>query len=164
MRVLAVVAFAMCMACGGGNKKVESTAPTPDQIPKTAGPDCGAVADHLMTLAEHDPVKGPDKAMGAKINEHCKVDAWTDEARSCFATASTDAEAEGCVKLLSDSQQKVFTKVAKQSASEPAAVHSDATAAPPKDAPKAPTPKGTTRGATKKDKPTRTGDPCQGGE
>jgi len=160
MRVLAVVAFAMCMACGGGNKKVAPTPPTPDQIPKTAGPDCSAVAEHLATLAEHDAVKGPDKAMGAKINEHCKADAWADDARSCFATANTDDEAEGCMKLLTDTQKKVFTEVAKKS--EPAAADA---AAPPKEAPKSPSPKGTTRGATKKgDKPTRTGDPCQGGE
>jgi hypothetical protein len=161
MRVLALTFAMWCMACGGGNKKVESTAPTPDQIPRTAGPECSAVGEHLATLADHDAVKGPDKAMGAKLTEHCKADAWTDEARSCFATANTDDEAEGCVKLLTDTQKKVFTDVAKKG--EPAAVQSDAAAAPPKEAPKTPS-KGTTRGATKKDKPTRTGDPCQGGE
>jgi len=159
--VAALLAFALCMACGGGNKKHTETTPTPDPIPKTAGPSCGAVGEHLATLADRDPSASPDKAMATKFADACKTDAWSDDARSCFATASSDDEAEGCMKLLSEAQQKPFTKMAKKS--EPPAAAAEAAEAPP---PPPPAPsKSTTRGAVKKDKPkSRSGDPCQGGE
>src|ERR1041385_8127900 len=105
MKLVGVPAFALCIACAGGNKK--HTAPTPaDRIPKTAGPTCGAVGEHLATLADRDPAAEPDKAMAQKIAGACKTDAWSDDARSCFATASSDDEAEGCMKLLSDAQKQ----------------------------------------------------------
>jgi len=159
MRLVALsFGFAFCMACGGGNKRADTTPPpTPDQIPKTAGPDCGAVAEHLLTIMEKDSAGNADKQAGAKVRDACKNDAWTDDARSCFATANTDDEADGCVKLLTDTQKKALTEVAKPK--EPAAAESAAAPPPPADKPKP-----TTRGAVKKDKSTRAGDPCQGGE
>lgn len=159
MRPVAL-AFAFCMACGGGNKRA-ATAPTPDPIPKTAGPDCSAVSEHLLTLLEKDSAGNADKGAGAQIKEHCTADAWGDDARSCFATAQSDDEAEGCLKLLTDSQNQAFTAMAKKS--EPPAAMSETTSVPPASADK-PKPKPTTRGAVKKDKPKRDGDPCQGGE
>lgn len=159
MRLVAALAFALCMACGGGNTKHTDTKPTPDPIPKTAGPACGAVGEHLATLADRDPAASPDKAMATKIAQACKTDAWSDDARSCFATANSDDEAEGCMKLLSDAQQQPLRERHKEPA---AAMAPDAeSAAPP---PPAPT-KSTTRAPVKKDKPkSRSGDPCQGGE
>jgi hypothetical protein len=168
MRLVAALAFALCMACGGGNKKHTDTTPT-DPIPKTAGPECGAVGEHLATLADHDAAAGPDKAMAQKIAGACKTDAWSDDARSCFATANSDDEALGCMKLLTEPQHQAFDKATRTKAKEPAAAMAPATAdseaEPAAAEPPPPPKKATTRGPVKKDKPkSRSGDPCQGGE
>ena len=167
MRLVAALAFALCMACGGGNKKHTDTAPT-DPIPKTAGPECGAVGEHLATLADHDAAAGPDKAMAQKIAGACKTDAWSDDARSCFATANSDDEALGCMKLLTEPQHQAFDKATRTKAPAAAAAMApaDSEAEPAAEPPPPPTPKkATTRGPVKKDKPkSRSGDPCQGGE
>ena len=152
MRLVTALAFALCMACGGGNKKHTDTTPTPDPIPKTAGPACSAVGEHLATLADRDPAASPDTAAAKKYSAACTTDAWSDDQRSCLATATSDDEVTGCLGTMTEIQKKPFHDVVKQ---EPASAAAADSAPPPPPAPK----KSTTRGPTKK-----AGDPCQGGE
>src|SRR5262245_34538787 len=101
-------AFVIALAaCGSGPKQSTTPPPPPDPIPKTAGPDCKAVADHMLTLAEHDGMR-PD--VEAKIVSTCKArcekDHWTDESRSCMATAGSEDEQTGCNKMFTPGQIK----------------------------------------------------------
>src|SRR5690242_17626951 len=97
----------LAAACGGG-KSSATTTPAPkevaDPIPKTAGPACDVVADKLSIVVE---AENPDNQPAAKasIDEHCKKDKWSDEARSCFATVENDDEVGGCKKMLTDDQR-----------------------------------------------------------
>jgi len=114
------------------------------------------VAAHLATLADRDPTKeaAPDVAM----RNRCETDAWGDDARSCFATAQSEPEVDGCKSMLTDLQRKSFGEDAKPAQGAAAAAPAAASAPPPTpDA--APTHR--SRGPTKKSK---TGDPCEGGQ
>src|SRR5688572_30545293 len=102
------VLVAVLAACGGSAPKSATgpgvgNAETADPIPKTKGPDCAVVADRLATVAHAD---APDR-QGArdKLRMRCTDDKWSDEARNCFATVETDAEVEGCTKLLTEPQR-----------------------------------------------------------
>lgn len=160
MRPMRAFLLAFLVACGGGNKPVPKTPePTPDPIPKTAGPDCKAVAEHVVTVmfAEHpdDQAKAGDA-----IRSHCDSDKWSDEARSCLATMQNEDEGKGCAKMLTKEQHEAVMAAVDMK-------HHDAAmapTAPPASAPPPP-PGRTTRGAQPKPKgPAKTGDPCQGGE
>jgi hypothetical protein len=124
--------------------------PKPDPIPKTAGPSCKAVIEHLATLSDRDPTQ-PSKG-DAALRGRCESDAWNDEARNCFSTAQSDAELDGCKGMLTPGQREAF-----------GASTSEAKAAPaPAPAPAAaPQPTHKTRGAVPKGK---TSDPDEGGQ
>lgn len=155
MRLLAVVGL-LLVACGGSPKHVAP--PTPDPIPTTAGPSCKDVAANLSTLADRDPTKDPTTA---PIQARCQSDHWSDEARSCFATATSEPELDGCKTKLTDAQRQAFAPVA------PEAKSSDPwDSAKPADSDDDSDDKKTdgshhTRGPVKKGK---TSDPCEGGE
>jgi hypothetical protein len=163
MRLLRLaIVFCSLAACGGGNKPVaKEPQPPADPIPTTAGPACKAVAEHMVTVVLSDKPDAHAKAI-EMLQTHCTDDKWSDEARSCLGTAQTDAEAEGCVKMLTAAQRDALEKAAPPPPE--AAVHDDKSggAAPPTPA-SAPT--RSTRGVKKKPPPSKTGtDPCQGGE
>jgi len=121
-----------------------------DPIPATKGPDCAVVADKLATVAHAET---PDRQPEArdKLRIRCTDDKWSDEARSCFATVETDAEIDGCAKMLSDAQrgQLDLGSPDKPIGGAPA----PGGGAPPKG------PRGT-RGPTQRN----SSDPCEGGE
>ena len=113
------------------------------------------MAAHLATLADRDPTKeaAPDVAM----RNRCETDAWGDDARSCFATAQSEPEVDGCKSMLTDLQRKSFGTDAKlEQGAVPAAA---AAPAPTPAADQAPTHR--SRAPVKKSK---TGDPCEGGQ
>lgn len=148
MRIHALV-LGLVLGCGGSAKHTAPPPPPPDPIPKTAGPSCKAVADHLATLADRDPT-GDDSKIAAPLREQCEHDGWNDEARSCFATAQNDDEVDGCKTKLTDLQRKSF------GGSAPAAPAAAAAPAPeaPKKSTRAPVKKGSSKSS----------DPEEGGE
>jgi hypothetical protein len=163
MRLLRLaIVFCSLAACGSGNKPVAKEPPPPaDPIPTTAGPACKAVAEHMVTVILDDKPDAHAKAI-EMLQTHCTDDKWSDEARSCLGTAQTDAEAEGCVKMLTAVQRDALEQAAPRSPE--AAVHDDKSGAAPPPTP-ASTPTRSTRGVKKKPPPSKTGaDPCQGGE
>lgn len=108
MRLLALLV--LTVGCGG-SKPAPAPPPAPDPIPETAGPDCGIVADKLAIVVHAD---APDAQAGAKaqLTARCTQDHWSDEARSCFATAESDAELDGCRQHLDEAQNAALDKVA----------------------------------------------------
>lgn len=146
-------------ACGGSSPKTApgpgvtggpgGAAETPDLIPTTKGPDCAAVADKLTTVVH---AEAPDRQAEARdaFRIRCTDDKWSDEARNCMGTVETDAEVEGCAKLLTDAQRG---KLGIQS-----------------EAQKEMSPKGdsggpvNTRGGTRGRGQKTSSDPCEGGE
>src|SRR5438445_3678647 len=127
MRLVALIL--VVEACGGGKHAAPS--PAPDPIPKTAGASCTQVVAHLATLADRDPTQG--EAANEALRARCDTDAWSDEARSCFATAQSEPELDGCKGMLNDRQKQAFV------------------AAPPKKQEKKPDPDHKTRGPVHKD-------------
>src|SRR5580698_9751177 len=94
----------LAAACGGAPTPTSTPPPKPDPIPQTAAPGCKQVADHLATLADHDPMQ--DDATTAKpLRERCDSDVWSADARNCFATAQSPAELDGCRNLLTAAQR-----------------------------------------------------------
>ncbi len=89
MRLHALLAsIVVVVGCAGGGKQAQAPAPAAsDPIPKTAGPSCKAVVEHLATLADRDPTQ-PAKG-DATLRARCESDAWNDDARNCFATGLT---------------------------------------------------------------------------
>lgn len=150
MRLHALL-VSVVVACGGSPKQSATTPTKTDPIPKTAGPSCKAVVDHLATLADRDPTQA---AKGdATLRSRCESDAWSDDARNCFATAQSDAEVDGCKSMLQPNQRDAFTA---------SAPPTPAAAAPaPAPAQESVAPKHGTRGPVKKGK---TGDPDEGGQ
>jgi len=56
-------------------------------------------------IGEHAPSKPDGDVHAHALYElRCDTDGWTDEARSCLATISSDAEADGCLGLLDRDQ------------------------------------------------------------
>jgi hypothetical protein len=49
----------------------------------------------------------------------CEADQWSDDARSCLATISSDAEADGCLRLLDREQQRSLAGDRAKLAAEP---------------------------------------------
>jgi hypothetical protein len=104
------------IGCGGGAAPAsEPAVPSPappgarrDPIPRTRGPACKAVADRMaVVIGEHAPSQTEgDVHQHAVYELRCETDQWSDEARSCLATATTDAEADGCQQLLDREQRR----------------------------------------------------------
>ena len=157
-----LLSLSLLVACGGGGSKQVATVepPKPDPIPATAGPDCKTAITAALTTATDVPDDLKAK-MSVVLETRCTEDKWSDEARSCFATAQTSDEAQGCAegKLTEPQLAAVKAGVEKEMEGSGMAKKKEAGdgAAPPKEEKK----KGTTRGVTKKPKG---GDPCQGGE
>lgn len=165
MRLPLALPFVLAIAaCGGSPKPAAPKAPEPvaDPIPRTAGPECKLVAEHIMQVV---PAEDPETRVkfGEVARTHCETDKWSDEARSCLNTIESEPEAEGCLKLLSDQQRKAFMADASKLDPGSKGDAETAGAAPP---PPPPAKARTTRGATKKESspPAKSSDPCQGGE
>ncbi|HEY6174927.1 MAG TPA: hypothetical protein VIX73_10800, partial [Kofleriaceae bacterium] len=81
-----------------------------DPIPRTRGPSCKAVADRMArVIGEHAPSETEgDVHYHAMYELRCEADQWSDEARSCLATISSDVEADGCYRLLARDQQRAL--------------------------------------------------------
>jgi hypothetical protein len=104
--------------------------------------------------------------VAAIIDKRCTTDKWSDEARSCFATAETNDEMKGCAEAkLTEAQRKSVEDDMDAVEKEPEAA-GVAKPAKPTDAGAAP--KRATRGASPKGGSTPKGanssDPCQGGQ
>jgi hypothetical protein len=159
--LLKALVVSLLVGCGGSAKPVAK--PTPDPIPQTAGPSCRDVAAHLATLSDHDAAQ--DAKPDAALRGHCDNDHWSDEVRSCFATAGSDDEVAGCKTKLTADQQAAFPKSAT-----PASAGKDPWADKNKDKDKDSDPpkdegQHGTRGYKVKDKSKgKTTDPCEGGE
>jgi hypothetical protein len=157
MRLLALlVSLLFVAACGGSPKPAAAPPPAPDPIPKTAGPDCGVVADKLAIVVHADKPDAQPMAKG-NLKSRCTDDQWSDEARSCFATVESEAEIDGCRQHLTDAQKTAIAKHVP--AGELEAAPTPAAAAAPVEQPKQKT-KRSTRGAKPKD----SSDPQEGGE
>lgn len=63
-----------------------------------------------VVIGEHAPAQ-PDGDIHerAMFELRCEADQWSDEARSCLATITTDAEADGCLQMLTQAQQQALT-------------------------------------------------------
>jgi hypothetical protein len=158
MRLCALLCSLVVVGCGG-DAKPPAEKPTPDPIRDTAGPSCKDVIAHLATLADRDPTKDPksDNTLRAR----CESDKWSDDARSCFATASADTEVDGCKTKLTAAQLAAFPKPAPTPAADPWAAKAGGAAADSK--PEAPKDSARhSRGPVQKKG--RAGDPCEGGE
>jgi hypothetical protein len=153
---LVVLVCSVLAACGGGGSKPVAPKPTPDPIPKTAGPSCREVTTHLATLADRDPAQ--DAKTNESLRARCESDGWSDEARSCFGTATSDEELDGCKTKLTAQQLTAFPKQDK-SAADPWSSPKDGKGNSKDD------PKRKTRGFVPKDKTkSKDSDPCEGGE
>ena len=155
MKLYALV-LSIVAACGGSQKPATVAPPTPDPIPQTAGPSCKEVTVHLATLADRDPTQ--EASANDALRARCTGDKWSDDARSCFATAQSDEEVNGCKTKLTDSQRTAFP-AAKPPADPWAAKKADDGGGGGKDLQQESV--RPTRGSQKK-KPG--GDPCEGGE
>jgi hypothetical protein len=158
MRLVALVCSVMA-ACGGGGARPVAPKPTPDPIPNTAGPSCKEVTVHLATLAERDPAE--DAKVNESLRARCESDGWSDEARSCLATASSDEELDGCKTKLTVQQLTAFPRQEKPA--DPWSSPKDGDGKDSKD--RKDGTKRKTRGFAPKDKAhSKDGDPCEGGE
>jgi len=102
--------MSMLLACGSSPPPSEPPPPVPrrDPIPRTRGPSCRAVADRMaVVVGEHPPsqIEG-DVHARALYELRCDTDRWSDDARSCLATISSDDEADGCLTRLLDREQQ----------------------------------------------------------
>jgi hypothetical protein len=170
MRLDSLASLALCLiaACGGGAQKQTTTATaqpeTPgDQIPKTAGPACAAVAEQLAIMLHADHAPDQQSTATAKtsatLRSQCEIDKWSDEARNCLGSVQSQGELDGCTKLLTDGQRKALA------ASSGTMAPPDREGMMPAEAPKAEDGKPRTRGAVKKDKGKKgDSDPDDGGE
>jgi hypothetical protein len=107
--VRGIHALVLVAACGSAPPSTSSPPPKADPIPQSNAPTCKQVGDHLATLAERDPMQ--DDANAAKpLRDRCAGDAWSADARSCFATAQSPAELDGCRQLLTSVQRDAFAR------------------------------------------------------
>ena len=115
LRVALGVSLLLTFGCGGNSRQSELTTPAPpatrrDPIPRTSGASCKAAADRMsVVIGTHAPDQ-PDGDVHerAMFEMRCETDQWSDEARSCLATITTDAEADGCLQMLSRGQQRAL--------------------------------------------------------
>ncbi len=103
---LGALSTCFVLACGGTPAAQKAT---PDPIPKTAGPSCKVVVQHLATLGDRDPLADDANAKAsATLRRHCESDGWSDDARSCLATAQSQPELDGCKGMLTEAQRQAF--------------------------------------------------------
>jgi hypothetical protein len=110
---IALGASMLLIGCGSNPPRRAPAPPPPssshrEPIPRTPGPGCKAAADRMaIVIGEHAPDQ-PDGDVHerALFELRCETDRWSDEARSCLATIATDAEAEGCLRTLTRTQQQ----------------------------------------------------------
>lgn len=93
-------------ACGSKSPPPKPVPPPPpvDPIPQSAGPACGVVADHAVTVMLADNAEGQPKAKEV-LRTRCEADKWSDDARNCIATAQSEDEMDGCGKHLTEAQK-----------------------------------------------------------
>lgn len=109
---VAALGIAVLFGCGSQPPRTEPHSPPPtpkrDPIPRTGGPACKAVADRMaVVIGEHTPDQPDgDEHERAMFELRCETDHWGDDARSCLATITTDAEADGCLHNLTQAQQR----------------------------------------------------------
>ncbi len=99
------------LACGSGPPPREPAvrpAPRRDPIPRTRGPSCRALADRMaVVIGEHAPIQPEGNVHAHGLYElRCDTGGWSDDARSCLATISSDEEADGCLRLLDRDQRR----------------------------------------------------------
>ena len=122
---VALGATLLTIGCGASPAPTAPAAAPPraqrDPIPRTRGPTCKAVADRMASvIGEHMPSEPEgDVHHHAMYQLRCEADQWSDDARSCFATISSDAESDGCVRLLDRDQQRAFAADRARLAAEP---------------------------------------------
>jgi hypothetical protein len=84
-----IVAVLFVTGCGG-----HQTAAT------AAGPDCKAVAAHLVELAERDNGAAASASLasdlGNELERNCRDDAWSAERRTCLADAPDQEATLAC--------------------------------------------------------------------
>lgn len=102
-------ALVLVVACGGAPPTPTPQTPKAEPIPQTTAPTCKQVGDHLATLAERDPTQD-DAKLAKPLRDRCDSDAWSADARSCFATVQSPAELDGCRQLLTTSQRDAFAR------------------------------------------------------
>ena len=111
---VAALGIAVLIGCGSQPPRTEphSSPATPrrDPIPRTGGPACKAVAERMaVVIGEHAPDQSDgDEHERAMFELRCETDHWSDDARSCLATITTDAEADGCLHNLTPAQQQAL--------------------------------------------------------
>ncbi|HTR49538.1 MAG TPA: hypothetical protein VMJ10_02460 [Kofleriaceae bacterium] len=158
MKLFALVLSAVA-ACGGSQKPA-APPPTPDPIPQTAGPSCKDVTVHLATLADRDPTQ--DASANETLRQRCTSDKWSDDARSCLATAQSDDEVNGCKTKLTDAQRSAFP--APKAAADPWAAQKGDAAGAGAPGGAADQQQGVRRTRAPQKKAKTGGDPCEGGE
>src|SRR3979409_1449373 len=103
----------LTIGCGGSPRPSDPAAPVAvrrDPIPPPGGPRCKAVPDRIaVVIGEHAPDE-PDGDVHerAMFELRCETDRWSDEARSCLATITSDAEADGCLRPLTQTQRQTL--------------------------------------------------------
>lgn len=118
----------LAAGCGASPAPTEPSSPRPaqrDPISHTRGPGCKAVADRMAAvIGEHAPSEPEgDVHYHGMYELRCETDRWSDDARSCLATISSDAEADGCLRLLDREQQRALSADRARLAAEPPETH-----------------------------------------
>jgi hypothetical protein len=110
---VAALGIAVLIGCGSQPPRTEPRSSPPsttrrDPIPRTGGPGCKATAEHMaVVIGEHAPDQPDgDDHERAMFELRCETDHWSDDARSCLATITSDAEADGCLRTLTQPQQQ----------------------------------------------------------
>src|SRR5262245_58701535 len=112
-QLLVALGMAMPILGCGSNPPRNDSPPSPsrrDPIPRTQGPSCKAAADRMaVVIGEHAPDQ-PDGDIHerAMFELRCESAQWSDDARSCLATITTDAEADGCLRTLTQAQRQTL--------------------------------------------------------
>lgn len=100
----------LLLACGGSPTSQPAAPPAQhgDPIPRTRGPSCRAVAGRMaVVIGEHAPSQTEGDVHARALYElRCDTDHWSDDARSCLATISSEDEADGCLTRLLDRDQQ----------------------------------------------------------
>ncbi|TMQ21958.1 MAG: hypothetical protein E6J90_13395 [Deltaproteobacteria bacterium] len=109
---VALGASVLLIGCGSAPRDPARARPPErrDPIPRTQGASCRAAADRMaVVIGEHAPDQ-PDGDIHerALFELRCETDHWSDETRSCLATITSDAEADGCLHTLTQTQQQAL--------------------------------------------------------
>lgn len=62
-----------------------------------------------VVIGEHAPDQSDGDVHERAVFElRCETDHWSDEARSCLATITAGAEADGCLQMLTRTEQQAL--------------------------------------------------------